>query len=357
MKQKLIFTNIPGETIDGIVAELGNPPVAVIADTNTARLVLPLLQDTSEAIANGTLITVSAGDANKNLDQAAHIWRSLSDMEATRHTVAINLGGGMVSDIGGFAAATFKRGIRCINVPTTLLAAVDASVGGKTGINFNGYKNQIGTFTEAEASVISTIFFDTLPQSEILSGYAEMLKHGLLESPEMTAKLLAFNPVNPTFDAEGLMPLLQDSVMVKADIADKDLTETGLRRALNLGHTVGHAIESFALSQCRPVPHGYAVAWGLVTELILSHLQLGFPSDTLHTLATYVQENYGAFPLTCDDYPALLAAMRQDKKNISPDTINFTLLKAPGEPRTDSTASAEQIAAALDIYRDLMHLA
>lgn len=357
MKQKLIFTNLVGEAIDSLVADLGNPQVAVVVDTNTAQFVLPIILKVSKAIAEADVITVKAGDANKNLNELAELWKKLSDMEATRKTVVVNLGGGVVSDMAGFAAATFKRGMRCINVPTTLLAAVDAAVGGKTGINFNGLKNQLGVFSEPEAAVISTLFFNTLPQQEILSGYAEMLKHALLEDAKVLADLLNFNPVYPYFDADALLPRLEESVMVKAGIVDKDLTETGLRKALNLGHTVGHALEAFSYSHKSPIPHGYAVAWGLVTELVLSHIQLGFPSDTLHSFAAYVKELYGAFPLTCDDYPELISAMRQDKKNATPDKINFTLLSDVGKPKTDCTASPEQICAALDIYRDLMGLA
>lgn len=357
MKQKLIFTNLVGEAIDSLVADLGNPQVAAVVDTNTAQFVLPIVQKVSKTIAGADVITVKAGDANKNLNELAELWKKLSDMEATRKTVVVNLGGGVVSDMAGFAAATFKRGMRCINVPTTLLAAVDAAVGGKTGINFNGLKNQLGVFSEPEAAVISTLFFNTLPQQEILSGYAEMLKHALLEDAKVLSDLLNFNPVYPYFDADALLPRLEESVMVKAGIVDKDLTETGLRKALNLGHTVGHALEAFSYSHKSPIPHGYAVAWGLVTELVLSHIQLGFPSDTLHSFAAYVKEQYGAFPLTCDDYPELISAMRQDKKNATPDKINFTLLSGVGKPKTDCTASPEQICAALDIYRDLMGLA
>ncbi len=357
MKQKLIFTNLVGEAIDTLVGELGNPQVVVVADTNTAQFVLPILRNDSKAVADARFISIKSGDANKNLDELQTVWRELSAMEATRSTIVINLGGGVVSDLGGFAAATFKRGMRCINVPTTLLAAVDAAVGGKTGINFNGLKNQLGSFYEPDAAIISTIFFNTLPEQQILSGYAEMLKHGLLENPDTLAKLLKYSPVYPVFDSAALMPLLEANVLVKANIVDKDLTESGLRKALNLGHTIGHAFEAYSYEQKSPIAHGYAVAWGLVTELVLSDILLGFPSETLHQFADYVNKNYGAYPITCDDYPALIAAMRQDKKNTNPSDINFTLLEAVGKPRIDVVVSDDKIKAALDIYRDLMHLA
>lgn len=356
MKQKLIFTNLVGEAIDGLVAELGNPQVAIVSDTNTAQFVLPILVNDSKVAASARLITVPAGDDNKSLDSLTTLWKELSAMEATRSTVVINLGGGMVGDLGGFAAATFKRGIRCINVPTTLLAAVDASVGGKTGINFNGLKNQLGTFTEPVAAIISTIFFNTLPDQQIMSGYAEMIKHGLLEDEATLGKLLAFSPLRPIESTAGLIPLLEASVGVKSRIVEADLTETGIRKALNFGHTIGHAFESFSYKIQSPIAHGYAVAWGMVAELALSHMLKGFPADTVNAVAAYVRENYGVFTITTEDYPALLAIMRQDKKNATPEAINFTLLEAVGHPAVDSTATTGQITAALDAYRQLMGL-
>jgi len=356
MTQKLIFTNLVGEAIDGLVAELGNPPVFVLADVNTAQLVLPVLIEQSASVARAGTITIQAGDANKSLDSVQAVWKALHDAGATRNSVIINVGGGVVTDLGGFAAATFKRGVRVINVPTTLLGAVDASVGGKTGINFNGNKNEIGTFTEPEASIISTVFFNTLPQQELLSGYAEMLKHALLENREELGKLLKYSVVYPVFDADSLLPLIESTVQVKARIVKEDFRETGARKALNLGHTVGHSFESLAMCRKSPVPHGYAVAQGLVVALILSHLKIGFSSDVLHILARYVRENYGAFAIECNDYPKLLEYMRNDKKNTEPDAMAFTLLADVGDVRTDVRITPDEVKNALDIYRDMMGL-
>lgn len=356
MKEKIIFTNLVGTALDDIIASLDTPQVVVVADTNTAQYVLPVLTADSKTVAKAHVITVPAGDANKNLDSLASLWSQLSALKATRRTVVVNLGGGVVSDMSGFAAASYKRGMKCVNIPTTVLAAVDASVGGKTGINFNGLKNQIGVFSEPEAVIISSIFFNTLPQQEVLSGYAEMIKHGLLEDNETLGKLLAYSPVYPEFDSEAILPLIEASVGVKARIVAQDPTEKGLRKALNLGHTIGHAFESYSYVRNSPVAHGYAIAWGLVVELVLSHMQLGFSSDTLRKVAAYVLENYGAYEITCKDYPALVDAMRQDKKNISADNINFTLLESVGNPKIDCVVSEKEIGTALDIYRDLMHL-
>ena len=217
-----------------------------------------------------------------------------------------------MTDLGGFAAATFKRGIRFINIPTTLLSAVDAAVGGKTGVNFNGLKNEIGVFKEAETVIISTVFFSTLPERELKSGYAEMLKHGLLDGEAVYNKLLDYDFDNVA--GNGLLRLVEESVNVKRRIVEQDPFEQGLRRALNLGHTAGHAFESLALKRNSPVPHGYAVAWGMVVEAVLSHTEKGFPSAELYRLADYVCRHYGAFHITCDDYPELIEFMRHDKK-------------------------------------------
>lgn len=354
MGQEIIFTNEVGAAVDRLVETIKPTTLFVLVDVNTEQFVLPRLQSTSQAIAGAEIITVKAGDVNKNLDALASIWRQLGESGATRHSLLINVGGGVVTDMGAFAAATFKRGIACLNVPTTLLAAVDASVGGKTGINFNGYKNEIGAFSEASAVVISTVFFDTLPESELLSGYAEMLKHGLIAGRDTYERLLGYRIADS--DGSRLLELLEESVKVKNNVVAQDPTERGIRRALNLGHTIGHAFESLAMERKAPIPHGYAVAWGLVVEMILSHLQLDFPSVELQRLADYISENYGAFEITCADYDELLRYMSHDKKNVKAGEINFTLLKNIGEVEIDRTASGDQIKTALDIYRDLMHL-
>lgn len=352
MSQTLTFTNAPGRYLDSLVktiAPKGN--IFLLTDSNTRAKVYPLLAEESLVAAQASVIEIPAGDVNKNLTSLTHVWQKLVEGGATRRSLLINLGGGMVTDLGGFAAATFKRGIPFINIPTTLLGAVDAAVGGKTGINFNGLKNEIGAFREAREVIISTIFFSTLPDSEMLSGYGEMLKHGLLSSREEFLSLLAHDPVGGDLDA--LLPLLERNVKVKRDIVTKDPTEQGLRKALNLGHTPGHAFESWAMARKQPVPHGYAVAWGLLVDLILSHLLEGFPSDLLQTYATRLRELYGTLPIGCNDYDTLIQYMRHDKKNDSADHINFTLLDAPGKVHLDAIVSAPTIRQALDLFRDL----
>lgn len=351
MDEKLIFTNKAGIELDNLINGLGNPRTIIITDINVEAKVLPALISASEIVRTSPRIVIQAGDNNKTLDTLASVWKELSEMEAVRKTVIVNIGGGVVTDLGGFAAATYMRGMKCVNIPTTLLSAVDASVGGKTGINFNGLKNQVGAFSEPVATIISPEFFATLPAEEILSGYGEMLKHGLLESDEATNRLLAINPVDTP---ELLLPLIEDSVSVKARVVAEDLRESGVRKLLNLGHTFGHAFESYSYERNTPAPHGYAVVWGLVCELVLSHIRYGFSSELLHRFANYAREHYGAFAITCKDYPALIHAMRHDKKNATADSINCTLLESPGHGITDVIVSEDEIKSALDIYCDLM---
>ena len=356
MKQKLIFTNLVGEALDKLVESLGNPSVYVLTDVNTAQCALPTLALQSKVVESAKTIIVKSGDMNKTLDAAQSVWKQLQDLDATRTSVLINVGGGMVTDLGGFIAATFKRGIRAINIPTTLLSAVDASIGGKTGINFNGYKNDIGTFTEPEASIISTVFFTSLPQQELLSGYAEMLKHALLENRSELNKLMDYSVKFPIFDPDKLLELIESNIKVKTSVVEEDLMENGARRALNLGHTAGHAFEELAFKRLSPIPHGYAVAHGCVVALILSHMRLGFPSDILYTFSNYVRKTYGAFEFTCDDYPQLLKFMSHDKKVENAGEIRFTLLANVGDPHINSVVSPDDICSALDIYRDMMGL-
>ena len=352
--QELIFTNNVADAIDTWVEKSKPSKLYVIADSNTATLCLPLIAEKSDNVANAHRIVVPTGEKHKNLETLASIWTNLCNSGASRSSAVINLGGGVVTDMGGFAAATFKRGIRFVNVPTTLLAAVDAAVGGKTGIDFNGFKNEIGAFCCADAVIISTIFFATLPQGERLSGFAEMLKHSLIAGGDSYARLTRnkdIDTVSPDF-----LALLKESVLVKKNIVDQDPTEKGLRKALNLGHTAGHAFESYALEKGTPVPHGYAVAWGLVIDLILSHLRHGFSSETLRGAAAFIEENYGRIAFDCSDYDALIDIMRHDKKNAGDGNISFTLLHSPGNPDVTATASPEEITAALDIFRDLFHI-
>lgn len=348
MNQKVIVSGNLERDLVNAIAECEHDKIFILTDQTTHDMCLPKLQNFL-CLKVAQSIVIKAGDTNKTLDSLAEVWTALSQGGATRHSLMINLGGGMVTDLGGFAASTFKRGIDFINIPTTLLAMVDASVGGKTGINFGGLKNEIGVFSESKFVIINTQFLDTLDHDNICSGYAEMLKHGLISDNKHWAELVGFNLAQP--DLAQLQRMVAESIKVKERIVTEDPHEHGIRKALNLGHTVGHALESFAMKHGRPVLHGYAVAYGMVCELYLSARKTGFPTDKMHQTVRFILDHYGRLPYTCDDYPELLELMRHDKKNTS-GIINFTLLGGIGDIRINQTATKEEIEEALDFLRE-----
>lgn len=357
MDQQVLFTNDICQALTDFTTQIIHDRLFILFDTTTLKYCLPVIApfmnqyEVEHPGRKVETIIIEATDQAKTIQSLTEVWQSLSDHHATRHSLLINVGGGMITDLGGFAAATFKRGIKFINVTTTLLGAVDAAVGGKTGVNLGSLKNEVGAFAPAQAVLISTRFFETLDRENLLSGYAEMLKHGLLSDRQHLSDLLSYDIQH--WDNASLLPLLETSVNVKRQVVRQDPYEQGLRKALNLGHTFGHAFETWCMRQGHPVLHGYAVAWGLVCELIMSQQQVGFPSQTLHTIAQYVRDNYGPLHFTCDDYDALYELMTHDKKNEGGD-INFTLMLSTGDVALNHTANREQIAITLDIYRDLM---
>lgn len=348
MNQKVIVSGNLERDLVNAIAECEHDKIFILTDQTTHDMCLPKLQNFL-CLKGAQSIVIKAGDTNKTLDSLAEVWTALSQGGATRHSLMINLGGGMVTDLGGFAASTFKRGIDFINIPTTLLAMVDASVGGKTGINFGGLKNEIGVFSDSKFVIINTQFLDTLDHANICSGYAEMLKHGLISDNKHWAELVGFNLAQP--DLAQLQRMVAESIKVKERIVTEDPHEHGIRKALNLGHTVGHALESFAMKHGRPVLHGYAVAYGMVCELYLSARKTDFPTDKMHQTVRFILDHYGRLPYTCDDYPELLELMRHDKKNTS-GIINFTLLGGIGDIRINQTATKEEIEEALDFLRE-----
>ena len=353
--QKVVISENLTEALATAIAECEHDRTFILVDETTERCCLPIVSGL-DCVRGAQIIVIGATDSHKTLESLSHVWEALGEGGATRHSLLINIGGGMVTDLGGFAASTFKRGINYINIPTTLLSMVDASVGGKTGINFRGLKNEIGVFSNASTVILDTTFLKTLDAENICSGYAEMLKHGLISNEKMWAELINFDLARP--DLQQLQTMVADSVAVKQRIVTEDPLEQGIRKALNLGHTVGHAFESFSLSHngdsplCeKPILHGYAVAYGLISELYLSTVKTGFPSDKMHQTVSFIKEHYGKMAITCDDYPTLLELMTHDKKNVA-GTINFTLLGGIGDIRINQTATKEEISEALDFYRE-----
>ena len=391
--QKVVMSQNLEKVLTAAVADCEKDRLFILTDETTKALCLPVVEGFG-CLKGAQTITIGATDTHKTLDSLSHVWEALGEGGATRHSLLINLGGGMVTDLGGFAASTFKRGINYINIPTTLLSMVDASVGGKTGINFRGLKNEIGVFNNAATVILDTQFLKTLDAENILSGYAEMLKHGLIDSESHWGELVSFDFEQNSEERIGnseerignseerignseerignseerignseerivnseeswwmeLQRMVEKSVNVKQRIVTEDPTEQGIRKALNLGHTAGHAFESFALKH-QPILHGYAVAYGLVCELYLSCIKTGFPSDKMHQTVNFIHEHYGKMSITCDDYPQLMELMTHDKKNVA-GIINFTLLGGIGDIRINQTATKDEIYEALDFYRE-----
>ena len=345
----IITENIKQE-LSRYLSEHHYDKVFVLTDKHTHRLCLPVIRSIP-AIEQATSIVIDAGDTNKNLDQLTTIWESLSKNGASRNSLLINLGGGMITDLGGFAGATFKRGLHTLNIPTTLMASVDAAVGGKTGINFNRLKNEIGSFYIPDCVLIDCVFLLTLYRDNLLSGYAEMIKHGLIDSENILNPLLSFNLDTKELNTDVLYKLVKESVAIKERIVTEDPKEKGIRKALNLGHTIGHAFESLSFAKKRPILHGHAVAAGLVSELYLSYQCCGFPIETLRRTVNFIKTFYPPFLFDCDDYELLYELMIHDKKNES-GKINFTLLAHAGDIRINQTINKEKIFDSLDFYRE-----
>ena len=372
--QRVILSKDLQQSLTEAIACCPHDRLFVLTDNTTLRCCWPVIKD-YPCVDGASIITIPASDQHKDLESVSHVWQELQRGGATRHSLMMNLGGGMVTDLGGFAASTFKRGIAFINIPTTLLAMVDASVGGKTGFNFGGLKNEIGVFNNASSVILDTIFLQTLDKENLLSGYAEMLKHALISNETLWAEHLeALDNLENLGNLEWLGRLVSDSIAVKQRIVLEDPTEKGLRKALNLGHTAGHAFEALALeghtdltdltdlspltphhspltTHHSPLLHGYAVAYGLVVELYLSAVKCGFPTDKMRQTVQFIKEYYGRMAISCDDYPHLLELMHHDKKNEG-DSINFTLLGGIGDIRINQTVSEEDIKEALDFYRE-----
>ena len=346
--QKVVLSEDIALTLTEAIKEIPHDRLFVLCDETTRQLCLPKVS-VLDVIRKARLISILPTDSHKTLESVAHVWSELQRLGATRQSLMVNLGGGMVTDLGGFAASTFKRGIKFVNIPTTLLSMVDASVGGKTGFNYGGLKNEIGVFNNAETVILDTTFLDTMDRENLLSGYAEMLKHGLISNTAMWASLLNFDIEEADLTVLGRM--VAESVQVKQRIVTEDPTEHGIRKALNLGHTAGHAFESLALERRQGVQHGYAVAYGLVVELYLACVKTGFPQDRMRQTVQFINAHYGRMAITCDDYPRLLELMHHDKKNTSAG-INFSLLSDIGDIRINQTATEEEIKEALDFYRE-----
>jgi 3-dehydroquinate synthase len=296
-------------------------------------------------------LQMKVDEAAKSLETVTQIWDFLFAQDLTRRGLLIAIGGGVLTDLAGFAAATYKRGIDYINIPTTLLAMIDASSGGKTGFNYHGLKNSIGMFAPPAETLIWPGWLKTLPPQQLLSGFGEMLKMGLIENGKWkmeNGKCLWSDLMNYDLDTmplEPLIPLIETCVCAKETIVAADPKEEGLRKVLNFGHTFGHALEEISLGA---MPHGYAVVYGLIAELYLSVTKLSCPKEPLQQLTLLMLHYYGRPQCKCSDREQLIALMQHDKKNERAAEINCTLIQNIGSPVINQVISPDEANEALE---------
>lgn len=334
--------------LNTLLSEKRYSKLFILVDENTHLHCLPAFLANIETEIDPEIIEIEAGEAFKNIETCTGVWEALSQLGADRKSLIINLGGGVVTDLGGFVASTFMRGIGFINIPTTLLAMVDASVGGKTGVDLGSLKNQIGVINMPLAVLIDSSFLSTLPAAQMRSGLAEMLKHGLIFDTAYWNKLKNLQAA----DASHLDILIYESVVIKNTIVTQDPTENGLRKTLNFGHTLGHAIESYFLQHKhkKDLLHGEAIAVGMVLEAFLSAEVENLPKSELHEIAQTIHDMYEKVHFDDEDIEPILELMKYDKKNAS-GKVNFSLLTRIGKSVIDRNANNTLIKKAFDFYK------
>jgi 3-dehydroquinate synthase len=319
----------------------------VLVDENTKTHCLSILKK-GILINDAEIIEISNGELNKSIQSVQKAWEILSNSGADRHSLLINLGGGIVVDLGGFIASTFKRGIPFINIPTTLLSQVDASVGGKTGFNFLQLKNEIGTFSHPNAVIVDSIFLKTLDKEAIYSGWAEMIKHALIYSKADWENIKSHRLER--LDYESLNKLIARSVQIKVHFVEQDPLEKGIRKALNFGHTFGHAFESLFMGTPNEISHGKAVAHGMICELYLSYKKCGFNEKEINKVVDYLSRLFGKLPITYTDFEKIIQLIKHDKKN-EKSIINFTLLSDYGNVLINIPCTDNEIIDSLNWYQ------
>jgi len=339
------ITESAKDSIDNLLLDKKYTQVAVLCDEHTLEHCYPLIKDT---LKDHHVIEIPSGEDYKNLNTCQTIWNQITDKQFDRKSLLINLGGGVIGDMGGFCAATYKRGIDFVQVPTTLLAQVDASIGGKLGIDFNGFKNHIGVFKLPVRVIVDPVFLKTLPDRQVKSGYAEVIKHGLIHDNTVFKNLIKTDLSNTKW-----LETIKESIIIKGDIVEADPFEKGQRKLLNFGHTIGHAIETqFLEKHTNELLHGEAVAIGMICESWLSNRKLNLPTNQLEEIQKYLTGIYGKkdlYDLNIDDF---VGNLKQDKKNKG-NKILFSLLNEIGEARFDVSISPEEAIESLEYYRNM----
>lgn len=319
----------------------------ILVDENTQEYCLPLFLENT-GLSDAKIILIRSGEQHKNIHTCSYIWQELIDQRADRRALVINLGGGVIGDMGGFCAGTYKRGIDFIQIPTTLLSQVDSSIGGKLGIDFGQVKNSVGLFQNPQAVFINPLFLQTLPLREIRSGFAEIVKHSLIADAALWKKLSKIEDLSTVDWTALLLP----SLAVKKRVVEADPFEHNVRKTLNFGHTIGHAIESWALASPKPMLHGEAIAAGMICETYLSNEIAGLATAEVAEVKEFILKIYDKYTLNDTYFPNLIRLMKNDKKNEG-DAINFTMLQSIGEPLINQHCSESQIVESLSYYAAL----
>ncbi len=331
-----------------VIGKKNYSKVVVLVDENTRQHCLPILQQQLQLEQKLLVIEIKAGEQHKHFATCQYIWEQLLAHGIDRQSLALNLGGGVIGDMGGFCAATFKRGIDFVQIPTTLLSQVDASIGGKLGIDFQTIKNCIGLFKNPQAVCIDPVFLKTLPIEEVRSGLAEIIKHSLIADEIQWKNLMTIEDLNTVDWSSILVP----SLGIKKTVVEEDPFEKGWRKILNFGHTIGHAVESHALESSHPLLHGEAIAIGMICESYLSYKQTNLPEESLKEITHFILHIYGKRIIDKTSYPDLLDLMTKDKKNEN-DQINFTMLQSIGNPLINQISDPKTILESLDYYCSL----
>jgi len=341
------FSEDAFDQLNDYLSHTNHSVIFILVDSNTHNFCLnSFLQKIATEIPV-EVIEMEAGEEHKNIETCSGIWNVLSELNGDRKSLIINLGGGVVTDLGGFVSSTFKRGIPFINVPTTLLSMVDASVGGKTGVDLGSIKNQIGVINQPEMVLIDPNFLSTLSAREMRSGLAEILKHGLIASEEYWKKATQLDNLG----IEDLADLIKESVLIKTKVVTEDPFEKGLRKTLNYGHTLGHAIESYFLTQDDKdtLLHGEAIAIGMIMSTYISSNITGFPKDKLLAITQKLNEFYPKVEFHQEDIQQIIDLLKFDKKN-EYGKINFVLLKNIADPVIDQEVNNDLIISAFEFY-------
>lgn len=335
------LTKNPGEALATFLSKKTYSQILVVTDTNTLHYCYPLLK---EHLPKHETLTTPAGEECKNLETCVKLWQRMTELNVDRHAVLIVVGGGVLGDMAGFCAATYKRGIDFILIPTTLLAQVDASIGGKLGIDFNSYKNHIGVFKKPVFTLLYSGFLETISERELLSGFAEVIKHALISDRQLWDEIRG-----KKLGEQDWPKLLEHSAEFKSSIVEQDPTEKGLRKILNAGHTIGHALESYLLENGRKIMHGEAVAAGLVAEAFLAFQRKLIDLEYLNSITTYIKDVFGTVVFEENELDSIARYSLQDKKNKN-NEILCVLLHAEGIAGWDYAISLQDVKGALSFY-------